>query len=177
MQIVESNSTSALEKHALRFATKAHGTQKRKYTDEDYIVHPMAVAEIVRGVPHTPEMIATALLHDTVEDASVTLLDIKENFGVKVAQLVAWLTDISTPFHGNRAVRKELDRQHLALAPAQAKTIKLADLIDNTGSIRERDPDFWRVYREEKVRLLEVLRDGDPALWARAKELTEDRNG
>lgn len=160
-----------LEKHALRFATRAHGDQKRKYSGEPYIVHPIAVAEIVRSVAHTPEMIAAALLHDTVEDTPVTLLDIKDNFGIKVAQIVAWLTDISTPFHGNRAVRKELDRHHLALAPAEAKTIKLADLIDNSASIKERDPDFWRVYRGEKFRLLEVLGEGDATLLSRAKSL------
>lgn len=161
-----------LEKHALRFATRAHGDQKRKYSDEPYIVHPIAVAEIVRSVQHTPEMIAAALLHDTVEDTPVTLLDIKENFGAKVAHLVAWLSDISTPFHGNRQARKELDRQHLALAPAEAKTIKLADLIDNSVSIKTADTDFWKVYRAEKVRLLDVLRDGDPVLWERARALT-----
>lgn len=164
---------SNLEKHALRFATRAHGDQKRKYDGQPYIVHPIAVAEIVRSVPHTPEMIAAALLHDTVEDCDTTLLDIKEAFGGKVVQLVAWLTDISTPYHGNRVVRKELDRHHTALAPAAAKTIKLADLIDNSISIKEHDPDFWKVYREEKRRLLEVLKDGDPTLWSRAAELVD----
>lgn len=153
-----------LEKHALKFATRAHGDQKRKYTGEPYIVHPIAVAEIVRSVPHTPEMIAAALLHDTVEDTAATLLDIKERFGADVAVLVAWLTDVSTPFHGNRAIRKELDRQHLALAPPAAKTIKLADIIENSRSISVSDPTFWKVYRHEMVRLIDMLKDGDPLL-------------
>lgn len=162
-----------MEKHALRFATRAHGDQKRKYSLEPYIAHPIAVAEIVRSVPHTPEMIAAALLHDVCEDTPVDLHEICGNFGGKVAQLVAWLTDISTPYHGNRAARKELDSHHTALAPAAAKTIKLADLIDNSVSIKEHDPDFWKVYREEKRRLLEVLKDGDPTLWSRAAELVD----
>lgn len=164
---------SDLEKHALRFATKAHGEQMRKYTGEPYIVHPIAVAEIVRSVPHTPEMIAAALLHDVVEDTPVTLEEVKDKFGAKVAQLVAWLTDISTPFHGNRLARKELDRQHIALAPIEAKTIKLADLIHNSISIRAGDPDFWKVYRAEKLRILDVLQDGDPSLLAQAGELAK----
>lgn len=156
--------THANEKHALRFATKAHEGQTRKYSEDPYIVHPMEVAEIVRSVQHTQEMIAAALLHDTVEDTNVTLQDIKEKFGSKVAMLVAWLSDISTPFHGNRAARKELDRQHLALAPPEAKTIKLADLIDNAASIKENDTNFWKVYRVEATKLIDVLGDGDAHL-------------
>lgn len=157
-----------LEKHALRFATKAHKGQVRKYTGEPYINHPIAVAAIVATVEHTPEMIAAAYLHDVVEDCGVSLAEVKERFGGKVATLVAYLSDISTPYHGNREARKSLDRQHIALAPTDAKTIKLADLIENTKTIAALDPNFWKVYRGEKQRLLEVLTDGDPALWAQA---------
>ncbi|WP_210325037.1 HD domain-containing protein [Mesorhizobium silamurunense] len=155
---------------AYSFAAAAHGSVKqlRKYTGEPYIVHPVAVAEIVKSVPHTPEMIVAALLHDTVEDTPATFEDIEEEFGPRVAGLVRWLTDVSKPSDGNRAARKALDLAHIAQAPPEAKTIKLADLIDNTSTIKERDPDFWRVYRHEKLRLLEVLKDGDATLWARA---------
>lgn len=159
-----------LEERALAFAKAAHESidQRRKYSNEPYIVHPIAVAEIVRGVMHTSNMIAAAYLHDTIEDTSTELCDITDEFGYDVAELVYWLTDISKPSDGNRKVRKEIDRQHIAKAPAAAKTIKLADLIDNTLAIRDLDPDFWRVYRHEKLRLLEVLKEGDPTLWARA---------
>lgn len=153
---------------AIAFATEAHAGQTRKYSGEPYVNHPIAVAEIVRSVQHTEEMVIAALLHDVVEDTPTTLLDIKNAFGPTVATLVAWLTDISTPFHGNRAARKELDRMHLSLAPPAAQTIKLADLIDNTASIKEHDPNFWKVYGAEKLRLLEVLRDGDETLLKRA---------
>jgi (p)ppGpp synthase/HD superfamily hydrolase len=47
---------------ALEFATVAHAGQKRKYTGEDYIVHPIEVMEIIKTVSHTPEMLAAALL-------------------------------------------------------------------------------------------------------------------
>src|SRR5210317_2166475 len=116
----------------LKFATKAHGDQKRKYTNDPYIVHPIAVSEIVKTVAHTDEMVAAALLHDVVEDTDVTLDQIKDKFGSKVAELVGWLTDISRPEDGNRKTRKTLDREHSAEAPADAQTIKLADLIHNT---------------------------------------------
>lgn len=171
---VERGKMSDLERRALEFATRAHAQQKRRYDGRPYIVHPIAVAEIVRSVPHTPEMIAAALLHDTVEDTDATLSDINEAFGPRVATLVAWLTDISTPFHGNRQVCKELDRQHLALAPVAAKTIKLADLIDNAISIKSGDPNFWKIFGAEKKRLLEVLADADETLLERARALTPE---
>lgn len=159
-------------RRAITFATEAHAGQTRRYSGEPYINHPIAVAEIVRSVRHTEEMVIAAILHDTVEDTPVTLLDIKNAFGPVVACAVAWLTDISTPFHGSRVTRKELDRMHLSLAPPAAQTIKIADLIDNTASIKEHDPNFWKVYRAEKLKLLEVLRDGDQTLLKRARLAT-----
>lgn len=162
-----------LEKRALDFATAAHAgiDQRRKYTGDPYIVHPIAVAGIVRGVPHTPAMIAAAYLHDVVEDTPVTIEQIRDRFGDEVAELVGWLTDISKPADGNRATRKALDRGHIAAAPADAQTIKLADLIDNTATISALDPDFWRVYRREKIALLDVMLRGDQTLMAKARAL------
>lgn len=156
---------------ALNFAKVAHGTQKRKYTGEPYIVHPIAVMEMVRGVEHTKDMLAAALLHDVVEDTPVTIDDIKQEFGNGIAELVGWLTDVSRPEDGNRAIRKEIDRKHLAEAPEAAQTIKLADLIDNTASIVEYAPGFARVYLKEKRSLLEVLKKGNQVLWVTAKQL------
>ena len=154
----------------LKFATAAHGDQKRKYTGDPYINHPIAVAEIVKTVPHTDEMIAAALLHDVVEDTHVTIDQIADKFGDKVAELVGWLTDISRPEDGNRRTRKALDRLHSADAPAEAQTIKLADLIHNTASIEKYDPNFYKVYKQEKVELLKVLTKGDKSLMYRAQQ-------
>jgi len=160
-----------IEQKALEFATKAHEGQVRKYTGEPYINHPIAVAEIVRSVPHTPEMIAAAYLHDVVEDCGVNYGQLINGLGVNVARLVLWLTDVSQPTDGNRATRKAMDRKHIAYAPAEAQTIKLADLIHNTSSIAQHDPEFWKVYREEKRALLEAITKGDPTLMAKAKQL------
>src|SRR5688572_28313841 len=159
-----------LETRALAFAKAAHESigQKRKHTGEPYIVHPIAVAELVRSVPHTPEMIAAAYLHDVVEDTPVTIEEIRAEFGPVVAELVGWLTDVSKPADGNRRVRKDIDLRQTAKAPPQAKTIKLADLIDNSLTIARFDPGFWPVYRREKLALLEVLKAGDRTLWERA---------
>jgi (p)ppGpp synthase/HD superfamily hydrolase len=155
------------------FATAAHAAVKqvRKYTFEPYIVHPTEVAGIVASVPHTDEMLAAAWLHDTVEDTGVSIVDIHVEFGHEVAELVGWLTDVSTPEHGNRAVRKALDRDHIACAPAAAQTVKLADLIANSSSIMAHDPAFAQVYLAEKRMLLEVLTRGDATLMARARSI------
>ena len=161
-----------LETRALDFARSAHESidQRRKYTGEAYIVHPVAVAELVKSVPHSEAMVAAALLHDVVEDTPVTIGQVAAEFGEEVATLVAWLTDVSKPQDGNRAARKQLDLEHLRDAPAAAKTIKLADLIDNTRTIKARDPSFWKVYRREKLALLRVLKEGDQTLWQQAAE-------
>ena len=83
--------------------------------------------------------------------------------------MVLSLTDVSTLFYGNRAVRKAIDLVHTAKASAEAKTVKLADLIDNTKSIFAHDPKFAKVYLKEKALLLEVLEEGDAALMAIAR--------
>ena len=113
-------------------------------------------------------MLAAAWLHDTVEDTKVPMQLIEQEFGSEVADLVYWLTDKSTREDGNRAARKAIDHLHIAQASPAAKTIKLADLLDNTASIIERDPDFAEVYMAEKAELLKVLTEGDKTLWDRA---------
>ena len=160
-----------LVERARVFATAAHTAvaQLRKYTHEPYIVHPAEVASIVERAGGPPEMIAAAWLHDTVEDTGVTIEVVRAEFGREVAELVGWLTDVSRPEQGNRAIRKAIDRAHSASAPAEAQTIKLADLISNTRSIMAHDEKFARTYLEEKRLLLEVMTKGNPVLMAEAK--------
>lgn len=162
-----------IERKAMLFAHQKHSEidQKRKYSGRPYIVHPHAVAELVRSVPHTPAMLAAAWLHDTVEDTKATHAEISENFVDPIPDYVLMLTDISRQEDGNRRVRKEKDRQHLRKAAPKAKTVKLADLIHNSKSIISKDPGFARVYMREMKELLEVLQEGDKTLWNRANEI------
>jgi len=161
---------------AVRFAAKAHEGQKRKYTGEPYILHPLAVAEIVRGVaPEHVELHVAAICHDVVEDTSFDIDDIDYRFGHNVACMVYDLTDISKPEDGNRAERiKAIDREHLSRGSADSKTIKLADLIHNTASIVKHDADFAKVYMEEKSLLLDVLGEGNITLLCRARVQVDD---
>jgi len=160
-----------LESRARLFALAAHAAvgQLRKYTFEPYIVHPAEVASIVKTVDHTDSMVAAAWLHDVVEDTGVSIEVIRAEFGSEVSDLVGWLTDVSRPDHGNRAARKAIDRAHTAAAPAEAQTVKLADLISNTRSIVAHDPKFAETYLAEKRALLAVMTRADAGLLARAR--------
>lgn len=153
------------------FATAAHAAvgQKRKYTFEDYIVHPLEVARLVDEAGGTTPMIAAAYLHDVLEDTQVTEFTLRREFGDATTDLVVWLTKVEVP--GNRAVRKAAELKRLDKAPAEAQTIKYADLISNTPSIVKYDPVFAKTYLQEKLDLLAELRDGDPGLKKLAFEL------
>ncbi|HFD78808.1 MAG TPA: bifunctional (p)ppGpp synthetase/guanosine-3',5'-bis(diphosphate) 3'-pyrophosphohydrolase [Gammaproteobacteria bacterium] len=161
---------SDLVERAREYATSAHRRidQRRKYSNQPYDVHLDAVARLVASVSDDEEMIAAAWLHDTVEDTPATLEDIEAQFGVAVAELVEELTDVSKPSDGNRAARKAMDREHTAQASARAKTIKLADLIDNCRDITHHDPRFARVFLVEMGALLDVLGEGDRKLFQEA---------
>lgn len=155
------------------YATEAHQriNHRRKYNNEPYHVHLSAVARLVATVADDDEMVAAAWLHDTVEDTQATLEDIEAEFGVQVAELVEELTDVSKPGDGNRVRRKQIDRTHLAQASKRAKTVKLADLIDNCKDITRHDPRFAQVYLAEMNSLLDVLQGGDEKLYRRAEKI------
>jgi len=161
--------TSYIIKNAKSFATKAHEGQVRKYTGEPYINHPGNVVDILANLnlgEKRDYILATAWLHDVVEDCGIRNQEIFDYFGNPVAKWVDWLTDNFKV--GNRKERKARYCHRLIQAPIEVKTIKLADIIDNTSLIVEYDPNFARVYLAEKRELLEVLKEGDHGLWQRA---------
>ncbi len=162
-----------LVKQAREFAVNAHKRidHRRKYTQQPYSNHLAAVAQLVSSVTSDAETIAAAWLHDVVEDTEATLFDVEREFGKAIAALVEDLTDISKPSDGNREVRKAMDRAHLADAELRAKTVKLADLIDNCKDICSNDPRFARVYLAEMSLLLEVLEEGDSVLYEKAQQV------
>ena len=127
---------------AAQFAAEKHRNQRRKDDDASpYINHPIALANVLHhegGVDDVVTLCA-ALLHDTVEDTGVRIEDIEREFGAEVAELVGWLTDVSTREDGNRATRKAIDREHISRASTAAKTIKLADIMSNSQRILAHD--------------------------------------
>lgn len=157
------------------FASRAHHGQVRKYTGEPYVNHLIEVGNMVSRFRGYVPVMAAAFLHDIVEDTNTTHDQILDLFGREIAELVYWLTDQSLYHPGNRATRKKIDREFIAHAPADAQTIKLADLISNTRSIVRHDPDFAKVYLAEKVLLLEVLTEGNATLHAEATRMVHSR--
>lgn len=157
---------------ARRFAEHAHNAidHRRKYSGRPYTEHLERVANRVAQVTDDAAAVAAAWLHDVVEDTPATHDDVEREFGPNVAALVRVLTDAERSV-GKRAVRKAVDRARLAVAPAAAQTVKLADLIDNAADIAENDPHFARVFLGEMGALLAVLKDGNPALLAEARAL------
>lgn len=162
---------------AMEFARSVHAQQRRKYTNNPYVDHLAEVAGIAMSVGwriptvHPDVFMATAWLHDVMEDQGVARMELERRFGDEVARGVWFLSDLEK--EGNRATRKAHSRARLAQAPDWIQTIKVADLISNTSSIVEHDPQFSRVYLEEKRLLLDVLTKADPRLVAIARAQAE----
>ncbi len=169
----EEESMDVIQK-AEKFAQEAHKDHQRKYTGDPYYVHLDEVRNIVKQAGGTVEQQAAALLHDTVEDTSVTPVDVTREFGPKIAKLVVELTDVSKPEDGNRKTRKAIDRDKLAGVSAEAQTVKYADLISNGRDIGKNDPKFAKVYHAEKADLLRVMTKGNQNLRKQAIALLPD---
>jgi len=163
---------------AMMFALEKHRHQVRKYTGEPYASHLAEVAGIVATVAGdnrdgvaVDDMLSAAWLHDAPEDQGVSLDEIEDRFGFTVALGVSGLSDLE---QGNRAHRKRLACERLSACAGWIQTIKCADLISNTQSIRKHDPSFAVRYLQEKRELLAVLSRADRRLWSRAAALAED---
>ena len=164
----------SLAYEAMMFAREVHKDQRRKYTNNPYTDHLAEVAGIASTVcwryEHLEqEIIAAAWLHDSREDQGVSRETIQARFGGLVADMVDMLSDLEL---GNRAARKAASRARLAKAWPCVQTIKCADLISNTSSIVQHDPEFAEVYLEEKRLLLDVLTKADPRLLWLARALS-----
>lgn len=157
---------------AADFAREWHGTQVRKYTGEPFYHHPLRVMELVSSVTNETNVLAAALLHDVVEDTGITIHGVASWFGEDVGKLVDDLTNKTTPSDGDRAKRKAMDRERIAGIDPRAKTIKLADRLDNLPSVMSDDPDqkFKAAYLAETKSLLIALKgssQGGSKLWVR----------
>ena len=164
-----------LIERAKQFSHNAHDLlqQKRKYTGESYWTHTDAVAEIVAAYGGTETMIAAAHLHDVLEDTPIGSLELYNEFGFTITDLVIQLTDEYTSEkypRMNRAARKKAEADRLSLISDEAKTIKLADLYDNTKSIVAHDPKFAKTYLREKEQMLKGLfAESNPELFIEVK--------
>lgn len=124
--------------NAIIFAVNAHRGQLRKGTNAPYILHPMEAAAIVGSMTDDDEVIAAAVLHDTVEDTAATLDEICEQFGKRVSELVAAESENKRedkPAASTWKIRKEETIEHLKTAPKEVKMLTLGDKLSNIRSI------------------------------------------
>lgn len=123
---------------AIIFAVKAHAGTERRGKGFPYIVHPMEAMEIVATMTPDQELLAAAALHDTVEDTDVTVDQIREEFGERIASLVAAESDVmveGVSEEDSWHARKKAAIDRLANASHDAKMVALGDKLSNMRAI------------------------------------------
>ncbi len=124
-------------KHAFDFACDRHADQLRHSGDE-FITHPVGVAQICAGMRLDTETLCAALLHDTVEDTSASLEEIRAEFGEEIAQLVDGVTKLTGIAFESRDERQAENYRKMMVAMAtdvRVILIKLADRLHNMRTL------------------------------------------
>lgn len=131
---------------AVAFAASAHEGQLRKGGAIPYIVHPMEAATIAARLTDDGEVIAAALLHDVVEDTDVTIDEVHERFGPRVAGIVAAESEDKQreiPAHLSWDARKRATIDHIASCDDEG--VLIVCLADKLSNIRSMVHDHWVV--------------------------------
>jgi len=116
-------------REAIKFAGKAHKGQKRRFSQNQYITHPIGTYVILKGYEDiTEDQLIASILHDVVEDTDVKISEIDEDFGEDVAEMVFNLTNI-LPNGQSKKVYMRVKLENLV--GNDAFVIKLADRIHN----------------------------------------------
>ena len=135
---------------AAEFAEKAHSGAFRKGTTIPYITHPLEAAVIMSMMTDDEEMVAAALLHDTMEDAGVTYGELEAAFGARVADLVAEESEDKSKAWQER---KSATIRRLETAGRDARMLALADKLSNIRCIaRDYLLEGERVWERFRVR-------------------------
>jgi len=160
---------------AARIACDAHDGQRRKGSESPYIIHPLRVAEIIAALPHDipgdrQVMILAALLHDVLEDTDLAAERVEEAFGPVVLSVVRELTqDMSLP----KDERKTEMLDQLSEMSVEARTVKLADRLDNVGDLSSMSESFVARYVPESRALLRELAGTNTDLEARLRAVLD----
>ncbi len=141
----------SLVEKALRIATKAHEGQVRKEGEVLYIVHPVMCALMLTQYGFTDEVVATALVHDVLEDTSVSEADLRRELGDRV-------TDAVTKLSENKSLvwedRKKEYIENVRNADELVKAVSLADKIHNAQSLlhvaETRESNVWSAFNRGK---------------------------
>ncbi|MBR5173947.1 MAG: bifunctional (p)ppGpp synthetase/guanosine-3',5'-bis(diphosphate) 3'-pyrophosphohydrolase [Clostridia bacterium] len=175
---------------AIAFAVKAHDGMRRKKSDAPYILHPMEAAVIVGTMTDSQEVIASAILHDVVEDTDTTIEEIEARFGKRVKELVSSETEdkrADLPPEETWRVRKEESLNALAgTDDMDVLKLWLGDKLSNMRSIyrdwKVEGDNLWQRFNQKDtkeqawyylsiVKLTERL--SHTSAWLEYKTLTE----
>ena len=144
---------TAILDRAIIFAVKAHTGTERRGKGYPYIVHPMEAVEIVATMTKDQELRAAAILHDTVEDTNVTVDQIRDEFGDRVADLVASESDempAGVSEEDSWHARKQAAIDRLSHASREAKIVAMGDKLSNMRAIArdyaEQGDKLWNLF-------------------------------
>jgi guanosine-3',5'-bis(diphosphate) 3'-pyrophosphohydrolase len=137
-----------LVRKAYEYSQKHHAGQTRA-SGEPYLVHPLGVAQVLAEMKMDAVAIAAGLLHDSVEDTSVTIVDIRKEFGEQVAHIVEGVTKISQIDFATREEQQAENLRKMMLAMVddiRVVLIKLADRLHNMRTLEHLTPE-----RQQKI--------------------------
>jgi len=161
---------------AATFAAEKHKAQKRKNTAQTpYINHPLEAASLLATEAGVTDVVvlASAILHDTIEDTRTTREELEQHFGPEVASVVAEVTDDkSLP----KEERKRRQIEHAPSLSRRAKLVKLADKICNVRDVANDPPAGWPLERRQEYfdwakAVVDGLRGVSPVLEAKFDEV------
>ena len=138
----------SLVSKAYDFSQKHHAGQTRA-SGEPYLVHPLQVALVLAEMKMDAVAVAAGLLHDSVEDTSVTIVDIRKEFGEQVAHIVEGVTKISAIDFATREEQQAENLRKMMLAMVddiRVVLIKLADRLHNMRTLEHLPPE-----RQQKI--------------------------
>jgi GTP pyrophosphokinase len=145
----------SIVKKAYDYSLKHHEGQSRA-SGEPYLVHPLEVALVLAEMKMDPVAVAAGLLHDSVEDTSVTIVDIRKEFGEQVAHIVEGVTKISKIDFATREEQQAENLRKMMLAMVddiRVVLIKLADRLHNMRTLEHLLPERQHKIAEETLEI------------------------
>jgi GTP diphosphokinase / guanosine-3',5'-bis(diphosphate) 3'-diphosphatase len=145
----------SIVKKAYDYSLKNHEGQTRA-SGEPYLVHPLEVALVLAEMKMDPVAVAAGLLHDSVEDTSVTVVDIRKEFGEQVAHIVEGVTKISKIDFATREEQQAENLRKMMLAMVddiRVVLIKLADRLHNMRTLEHLPPERQHKIAEETLEI------------------------
>jgi GTP diphosphokinase / guanosine-3',5'-bis(diphosphate) 3'-diphosphatase len=148
MEANRPNDDLEIVRKAYEYSQKYHAGQTRA-SGQPYLVHPLEVACVLAEMKMDPIGIAAGLLHDSVEDTSITIVDIRKEFGDQVAHIVEGVTKISKIDFATREEQQAENLRKMMLAMVddiRVVLIKLADRLHNMRTLEHLPPE-----RQQKI--------------------------